>query len=139
MKSVLLHCKNYKSKIGKLANHPTDISPEPIKEKKQSEKNCIVALITVEKGDNPKRCSEELDKEISAFAQDVKVKNIVIIPFAHLSNNPADSKTEIKFFEYLQDQLAYNLNVTRGHYGSDKALLLDIKGHKGNVRFREFQ
>ncbi len=138
MKALMFHCKKYKTKIVGIANKPEGIKPEPIKEKKQSMKNCIVAMITVEKGDNIEVCSEEMDKEISKFAEEVKIKNVVLLPFAHLSNNLGDSKTCIRFMQVLEDKLVYNLKVTRSHYGSDKSLLLDVKGHKGNARFREF-
>jgi hypothetical protein len=139
MKAIMLHCKKYKAKIGKWENKSTAVPVESVKQKKQSEKNCIVALITVEKGDNSKRCAEYLDREITTFAKEVKVKNVAILPFPHLSDNVADSKTGLKFFEYLEQELVYQFKVTRGHYGSDKALLLKIEGHKENARFREFQ
>jgi uncharacterized coiled-coil DUF342 family protein len=138
MKSIMLYCKKYKVKVGKLSQRPEGIKPEPIKEKKQSVKNCIVTLITVEKQDNIKKCSEEMSDEILKFAKEVKTNKVAILPFAHLSSNLADSKRGINFFKALEDKLSDNLKVTRGHYGSDKSLLLDIRERTGNVRFREF-
>ena len=48
MRTLLFHCKNYRVKLGKLADRPKGIVPERVVEKEQHCEDCIVALITVE-------------------------------------------------------------------------------------------
>jgi threonyl-tRNA synthetase len=138
MRALLFHCKNYGVKIGKLADRPKDITPEEISQNEQHCKDCIVALVTVEKDDDIKRTSSGLSAEIAKMCQEVGQKNIVILPFAHLSNNLAKAKDGIKIISLIEENLKEEFNVMRAHFGSHKELLLDIYGHPGNARYREF-
>ena len=138
MRIIFFHCKNYKIEIGRLSNRPKDISPEKIKNKSQDVKDCIVALINVEKGDNIQEISKEFVLEITKMLKDVKHDNVVLLPFAHLSNNLAETKYAILFIDGAEKELQKDFNVFRGHFGSHKSLLLDIYGHPGNARYREF-
>jgi threonyl-tRNA synthetase len=72
------------------------------------------------------------------MSQEVKHKNIVILPFAHLSNNLANSEDGIKAIDFIEEKLKQDYHVIRAHFGSHKSLLLDIYGHPGNARYREF-
>lgn len=137
MKVLLLSCKNFNSKIKKLATRPETIEPEPITQKEYKTDKSIVALITVEENDNLLDCSEKLKNEILIFSKDTGIQKIVIFPFGHLSNKLASSEETKNFMNLIQNKLL-NFEVIRVHFGSHKALLLDVYGHKGNVRFREF-
>ncbi len=138
MRALLFHCRNYGIKVGKLSNRPKDIRPEEILEKEQNCSDCIVVLVTVERGDDIKKCSFGLLKEIIKMKKEVGHKNVVILPFAHLSNNLAESEIVIKIISFIEDNLKKDFNVIRSHFGSHKDLLLDIYGHPGNARYREF-
>ena len=137
MRAVLFHCRNYFVKLGKLANRPKDVKPEDVKYKEQARKDCVVALITVEDKDNPEDVALKLSKELMIMAHDVGRDTIVLLPFAHLSNNLADSIKAVKTLDLIETELK-NFKVLRGHFGSHKELLLDIYGHQGNARYREF-
>lgn len=121
-----------------LANRPKGIKPESVTDKYQKSSDCIVAFITVESGFFIKRAVPKAIAEIKKMATDVKSKNIVVYPFAHLSNNLAKYDVSLEIIKSISDGLSIEFNVIRAHFGSDKSLLLDIKGHKGNVRFRDF-
>tara|TARA_Y100000310_G_C20492488_1_gene719939 strand:+ start:253 stop:471 length:219 start_codon:yes stop_codon:yes gene_type:complete len=56
------------------------------------------------------------------MAKENKRKRVVICPFAHLSNNLADSKESIKFFNLIEKELSKKINTTR-------SLLVLIKMH----------
>ncbi|MGV8169036.1 MAG: threonyl-tRNA synthetase editing domain-containing protein [Candidatus Nanoarchaeia archaeon] len=140
MRTLMFHCRNYSVKIGKLANRPKGIKPEEIKEKEQHCKDCVVVLLTVETNDHPEKIIPKLTEEIEKASRDTGHKNIVLLPFAHLSKNLASSDEAIKTIDLLEAILSEdkNLKVIRGHFGSDKELMIDVFGHKGNARYREF-
>ena len=138
MRALLFHCQNYAVKIGRLANRPKDITPEMVNEKEQNCKDCVVALITVEKEDNIEHFSSQLIDDIIKMSQEVGHKNIVLLPFAHLSNNLSKAKDGIQAIALIEDKLKKDHNVMRAHFGSHKSLLLDIYGHPGNARYREY-
>lgn len=137
MKALLLHCKNYHIKVGLLANRPADIKPESVTYPEQSAQDCVVALITVEAGDTVEK-ADKLVADIEKMAQDVAHHSVVILPFAHLSNDLADSETAIEVLEAAKIKLPNDYEVMRGHFGSHKEFLLDVFGHPGNVRFRDY-
>lgn len=139
MKALIFHCKEYKTEIVELANRPIKIKPEQIKNKQQKCKDCIVALITVEKGDQIEKFTSQMAEEIAKASNDVGNRNIAIVPFAHLSNNIAESADSLRALNMIENVLKNNFDVIRSHFGSHKSLLLDVYGHPGNVRFREFQ
>jgi hypothetical protein len=99
MKVLMFHCKRFKYKITGYSNRPKNIKPERIENKSESSKNCILSFVTIEESDeNLKELSFNLSTEILKFAKETKTKNAVICPFAHLSNNLANSERAINFF-----------------------------------------
>jgi len=138
MRALLFHCKNYGVKIDRMSDRPKDITPEEVQEKEQNCKDCVVALVTVEKNDDIEKTSSGLSEEVAKMCQEVGHKNVVILPFAHLSNNLAKAKDGIKIVLLIEENLKNKFNVMRAHFGSHKELLLDIYGHPGNARYREF-
>ena len=71
------------------------------------------------------------------MCKDTGHTRVVLFPFAHLSNKLADTDTTLKAIILLEENLK-GLELQRAHFGSDKKLILDVFGHKGNVRYREF-
>ena len=138
MRSLLFHCKNYRTKVEKLANKPDGISSEEIKEKEQACKDCIVALITIESQDDPEKISVSMADEILKMSQEIGRDTVILLPFAHLSNNLAKSKVSIATLDLIENILKKKIKVTRAHFGSHKELLIDIYGHPGNARYRDF-
>ena len=138
MRALLFHCKNYRIKIDKLANRLKDIMPEEVNEKEKKSSDCIVILITIEKGDEIEKVSNKLIIEVQKMSEDVGSKNVVLLPFAHLSNNLATSEEAIRAIKLVEEILINKYEVVRSHFGSHKSLLLDTYGHPGNVRYREF-
>src|SRR3989344_5500561 len=133
MRALLFHCKNYRIKIDKLANRPKDIMPEEVNEKEQKSSDCIVILITIEKGDEIEKVSNKLIIEVQKMSEDVGSKNVVLLPFAHLSNNLATPEEAIRAIKLVEEILINKYEVVRSHFGSHKSLLLDTYGHPGNV------
>ncbi len=137
MRVLLCHCRNYRSEVKKLSTTPLGIKPEKIKEKVIEAQDVLVALVTVEFGDDVESSIPKLAVEIRKMSKDTGHTNIVIFPFGHLSNKLADTDVTNKAMDLLEEKLK-DFTPKRAHFGSDKKLLLDIFGHKGNVRYREF-
>jgi len=137
LRALLFHCKEYRVKIGKLANRPNGIIPEEVKSKTESIKNCVLIFTTIEKADTIKQVNE-LVFEITKMALEVKENKIVILPFAHLSNNLGGTETSIKLLDSICKKLEANFKISRAHFGSHKELLFHLYGHPGNARYREF-
>jgi hypothetical protein len=136
MKALLFHFKRYGIKIEKLSNRPEGIVPEKIGKKRQGCRDCIVVMLTVEKDDKSESI-EKISSEIVKMSKEVGDKNVVILPFAHLSRNLAPSSKTIDTISKIEDILGSDFNIIRGHFGSHKSLLLDVYGHPGNARWRE--
>jgi len=136
MKALLMHCKNYEAIVRKKPRNPDNIVENTGEEELKSEK-CIVAWISAEKGDTEETSSKIAD-DIEKMSGEVGVDNIVVFPFAHLSSNLASPKDGLKAMIQIEEKLKDKLKVKRGHFGSNKELLVHIYGHPGNARFREY-
>ena len=137
MKLLMWHCKNFDVKIVGISDRPYDIKPEEKRAENEQMKNCIVSMVTVENKDEITIIGKATE-EIKRFAEDTKSKNIVLMPFVHLSNEIADSTKAIKLIDELEKSLKNNFEILRSHFGYHKELSLHTFGHKTNVRFREF-
>jgi threonyl-tRNA synthetase len=135
MKALLCHCRNYRSEVKKLSTTPAGIKPEEVKERVLEAQDALVALVTVEYDDNIESSIPRLADEVKKMSKDTGHNNVVLFPFGHLSNKLADTETTIKAMNLLEKELK-EFDPKRAHFGSDKKLLLDIFGHKGNVRYR---
>ncbi|MBI2666386.1 threonine--tRNA ligase [Candidatus Woesearchaeota archaeon] len=114
---------------------------EGIKEGKQRVEECLVIFTAVEKRDeeNPQGVAERYVQEIKAVAEQVKAKNIVLYPYAHLSSqlsSPAVAEKMLKDAEVLLKR--ENYVVSRAPFGWYKAFTVANKGHPLSELSREF-
>jgi threonyl-tRNA synthetase len=137
MRALLCHCRNYRSEVKRLSTAPVGIKPEKIHEKILEIHDAVVVLVTIESGDDTLKLIPKLANEVIKMSKDTGHTNIVLFPFGHLSNKLADTDATIEALDLLEENLK-DFSPKRAHFGSDKKLLLDIFGHKGNVRYREF-
>ena len=140
MKALLFHAEEYGAKFHSFSNRPKGIFCEEVGDKEnQFCKNCVVVFITVEKGDSKAKVSRGIVKEIKKMCGEVKRDKVVVLPFAHLSNNLCEPKRGFEILQGIEAALKKSgLKVVRTHFGSNKSLHLDVYGHAGNVRYREF-
>lgn len=137
MRSLLFHCKDFGSVITGLSTRPDNIVHGDILDEKQSAHDCILTFVTIEEGDSTVHY-DKLINEILKFTIDTKHENVFLCPFAHLSKNLASPKDAIVLINYMMERLKSLVNLSEGHFGSDKEVLLHSYGHPGNVRYREF-
>ncbi len=136
MRIITLHCDYIKFKPLKKAIK----NPEELKNTKEKEvKEPLVVLTAVEKGDNDKTV-KDLIESIKKTAGDVKTKNIVLYPYAHLSSNLANPDTALEYLVEAEHTLQkQGFNVTRAPFGYYKEFELKVKGHPLSELSKEFR
>lgn len=100
--------------------------------------NAIVAFVCLEKGDDESKLSN-FKNECMKILETLGVKNLVLFPFAHLSNNLLKFGLAKNLFDKMTNimQLINNINIQTIPYGYDKSFDLSVKGHSYNVMWRE--
>ena len=128
MKLLLIHSDyiEYEVKNKAISN------PEEIKLKNDRLEEALTVFIAVEKIDekSPNQTVIDASKEIEKTAEQLKVKNIMLYPYAHLSSNLGSPKIA----KEILVELEYNLknkyyNVKRSPFGWYKAFKISCKGH----------
>jgi len=129
MKLLSLHCDYIRFKpVKKALKEPEKLSEEEKKEK--IVKEALVIFTAVEKGDNEKTVNL-LVKNIQDIAKQVKAKNLVLYPYAHLSSNLASPDTAVKLLKQAESILKKDkkVKVVRAPFGYYKEFELKCKGH----------
>ncbi|ENN96614.1 threonyl-tRNA ligase [Methanocaldococcus villosus KIN24-T80] len=90
--------------------------------------DCLVCFIAVERGDN-KNVIKPAIEEIDKVAKQLKVNNIVLYPYAHLSSDLSDPETAVNILKLLEEELKSRYNVLRAPFGWYKSFKLSCKGH----------
>jgi threonyl-tRNA synthetase len=136
MKILLLHCDYLKFKpLKKALKNAEELSEDDKKEKEVKE--CLVVLSAVEKGDNANETVKEVVENIKGVAKDVKVSNIVLYPYAHLSSNLSAPDLAVQVLIETEKQLKKNFKVVRAPFGYYKEFELKVKGHPLSELSRE--
>jgi len=99
--------------------------------KKGRLEDALGAFIAVEKVDetNPKKAAEQTADEIKKVANQVKAKNVMLYPYAHLSSDLASPKVAVEVLKSIEELLKPHLSVVRAPFGWYKAFKLSCKGH----------
>ncbi len=136
MRIITLHCDYIKFKPLKKAIK----NAEELKTKEEQRVDePLVVLTAVEKGDNDDTV-KELIESIKKTASDVKTKNIVLYPYAHLSSNLSNPDTALEYMTEAQNTLQKEgYNVTRAPFGHYKQFELKCKGHPLSELSKEFK
>lgn len=135
MRILSLHCDYIKFKPLKKALK----KPEELKEKDKEEKevkDALVILTAVEKGDIS---ADGLIKNIKEIAEQVKAKNIVLYPYAHLSSELSSPEIAIKILKETEIELKKDFKVIRAPFGYYKEFELKVKGHPLSELSREIK
>ncbi len=135
MRIITLHCDYIKFKPLKKALK----SAEDLADKSEQEmKNPLVVLTAVEKGDNDQTV-RDLIESIKKTAGEVKTKNIVLYPYAHLSSNLASPDTAKEYLAEAEHTLKKEFNVISAPFGYYKEFELKVKGHPLSELSKEFR
>lgn len=130
MKILSLHCDYIKFKpVQKALKQPEELTEEGKKLKEVKEP--LVIFTAVEQGDGIDSV-KLLVENIKDIARQVKAKNIVLYPYAHLSSQlalPAVADGVLKEAEKKLGEDKEKFNVTRAPFGYYKEFELKCKGH----------
>ncbi|MBU4069930.1 MAG: threonine--tRNA ligase, partial [Nanoarchaeota archaeon] len=109
--------------------------------KKEKEvKEVLVVLTAVEKTDSDiEKVVKELVKNIKEIVEQVKVKNIVLYPYAHLSSNLGLPEIAIDILSKTEKELKKSFNVVKAPFGYYKEFELKVKGHPLSELSREIK
>jgi len=136
MKLLLIHSDyiEYEVKDKAIKN------PEETKLKTDKLEEALTAFTAVEKIDekNPSQAVKQAVDEINKTAEQLKVKNIMLYPYAHLSSNLAGPKKAQEILVEIEYELKQkNYNVKRSPFGWYKAFKISCKGHPLSELSRE--
>lgn len=129
MRVLLIHSDYLKYKT----KNKTPIAEEIDENKEEGIfKESLVVFTAVEKEDekNTDAVVENLITEIKAVNQQVKAKNIVLYPYAHLSSSLSSPKIAIKILKDVETALSKEeFDVFRVPFGWYKSFEVSCKGH----------
>lgn len=136
MKTLNLHCDYIKFKaLKKALKNIEEIAPNQILEGES--KDCLVVLTAVEKNDDTKQTTQTYIENIKDIAAQVKTKNIVLYPYAHLSRNLGKPELAIQILENAKKALKKDFTVVAAPFGYYKEFELKVKGHPLSELSRE--
>lgn len=137
MKTLNLHVdyiewQGLKKALKKMEN----LSEDEIAKKRVEE--ALVVLTAVEKSDSVENSVDELIKNIEDISNQLKTKNIVLYPYAHLSRNLGNPDTAIEILKTTEEKLnKKGFKVSRAPFGYYKSFELKVKGHPLSELSRE--
>jgi len=114
--------------------------PEEVKTTKDRLDEALTVFIAVEKVDekSPTQAVEEAAREIIKTAEQLKVKNIMLYPYAHLSSDLASAKAGKDILVLLEQEVKkQKFTVKRSPFGWYKAFTISCKGHPLSELSRE--
>ncbi|MCK4347608.1 MAG: threonine--tRNA ligase, partial [Thermoplasmatales archaeon] len=128
MKLLLIHSDYIEYEVkGKAISNPEEISL-----KKDRLEEALTVFIAVEKNDekSPRQAVLDATAEIEKTAEQLKAKNIMIYPYAHLSSDLGRPKIAKEILVELEYELKNkDFNVKRSPFGWYKAFKISCKGH----------
>jgi len=115
---------------------------EEIKEGKHRVEECLVIFSAVEKADEAdlKKVIDRYVKEVKDIAVQVKAKNIVLYPYAHLSSSLSAPKKAEEVLKEAEKILIKEkeYHITRAPFGWYKSFTVACKGHPLSELSRSF-
>ncbi len=136
MKLLLIHSDFIEYEVKEKAiPHPEETSTT-----KDRLDEALTVFIAIEKVDEkaPLQAVEEACKEIIKTAEQLKVKNIMLYPYAHLSSDLASAKAAKDILIQLEHEVKkQEFIVKRSPFGWYKAFTISCKGHPLSELSRE--
>ncbi|MFH0859707.1 MAG: threonyl-tRNA synthetase editing domain-containing protein [Candidatus Altiarchaeota archaeon] len=129
MRLLFIHADEISYEVGKRTAVSEDI---PESEKEDSMRDCLVAFSCVENFDErqPDETVKTMASEILKTLEAIKAKNVMIFPFAHLSQSISSPEVALMILNKVVQRLRdAGLNVKKVPFGWYKKFKLESKGH----------
>lgn len=111
---------------------------EKAEKKRVDVRNALVLLVAIEKGDNEDTAVNAV-KEAVEFASKQKIKNLILYPFAHLSDRLESPKRAMELFDIMAKEAGKSkLLVNKAPFGWNKKFGFEIKGHPLAEMYRSY-
>lgn len=110
---------------------------EESSEKNVTVKDALVLMTCIEKGDTPEIIDAAF-ADVEKFMRQLKRKNIVIYPFAHLSGNLAPPKEALERITQLSDLCSKEFKMKKAPFGWNKRWVVEMKGHPMAEQLRSY-
>lgn len=140
MKLLLWHCERLSYVDGKPSTRPEGIHQVAPTPTSGSFNDLLVVFTTVESGDgeaNIERATQEIQRMIKMIGE----RLVLLMPFAHLSNDLAEEEQATGAIAEIARRLAQgHSEVVRASFGfhkEDFELSYVANGHPGSVAYRE--
>jgi threonyl-tRNA synthetase len=139
MKTLNLHVDYIKFKpLKKALKGVETLSAEDKAEKEV--KDALTVFTAVEKSDSDvKGIVKKLVEDIKEITEQIDVKNIVLYPYAHLSNNLSSPEQAVLVLDEAEKELKKLFNVIRAPFGYYKEFEMKVKGHPLSELSREIR
>ena len=141
MRLLIWHCNRLESADRTKSTRPPEIKQVVSEKQKAAFADILAVFACVEKGDTKRETTEAIRSVISILEMLDGKREVVIIPFAHLSANLANPKAAIELLKALQQLLkeaAIETQMMSFGYHKDFELHFRSSGHPGSVSFRHF-
>ncbi len=129
MRLLKLHMDYFQSKITKKGRSKV---VENFTNPETTVHEALIVLTSVEKRDetSPGLVSEKAVEEVAKLAHNLKVRTIVLHPFAHLFGTLSNPRTAIEVLKMVEEKLSKRgFHVIRTPFGWFNTLELKAKGH----------
>lgn len=141
MKLLLWHCRELNYKDTMPSDRPHGIAKVQSERKSGHFVDVLAVFVSIEDIDTEHEVDEATDSIISTLDMLGCRKEVVIIPFAHLSKALAEPQKAVLLIADLKERLeSYGIATSVTSFGYHKEFSLDYKafGHPGSVAFRSF-
>ena len=138
MKLLTLHVDyiNFKP-LKKALKNIADLSKD--EKKGGNVKDALVVMTAIEKGDSVADSVNELVKNVKDIAKQIGAENIVLYPYAHLSNNLSKPEDAMSVLDKSEKELSKSFKVSKAPFGYYKEFELKVKGHPLSELSREIR
>ncbi len=97
--------------------------------------NCLLVYLCCETNDSLKEVKETTRRVAQLNKKRYMVKNMIIMPFAHLSNDILDNKLATKLLDNIKSKLESELNVVKLGFNKDKELIIHLLPNNKDVSY----
>lgn len=100
-----------------------------------SKKSCLLVYVCCETGDNHKEIGEVTRRIMQLNRKRYGKSEVVIFPFAHLSQDIMEKKGALELLKKIQKKLKENINVSIMGFNKRKEIKIHLLPHNEDVSY----